>query len=63
MRISLPCLCGSQNMALSVVYSQCHGERRFDNSILRTFQGIQYVLLSQDYLTETSSFFFLLYTS
>ena len=34
----------------AVVYSHCHGERRFGDSIRGEFQGIRYMLVSGDYL-------------
>ncbi len=34
----------------AVVYSHCHGERRFGDSIRGTFHGISYMLVSGDYL-------------
>ncbi len=34
----------------AVVYSHCHGERRFGDSIHGEFQGIRYMLVSGDYL-------------
>lgn len=34
----------------SVVYSHCHGEQRFGDSIRGTFHGISYFLVSGDYL-------------
>ena len=34
----------------AVVYSHCHGERRFADSIQGTFHGIRYMLVSGDYL-------------
>lgn len=34
----------------AVVYSHCHGERRFGDSIRGTFHGIPYLLVSGDYL-------------
>ena len=34
----------------SVVYSHCHGEQRFGDSIQGTFHGISYYLVSGDYL-------------
>lgn len=34
----------------AVVYSHCHGERRFGDSIRGTFHGIPYMLVSGDYL-------------
>ncbi len=36
--------------ALAVVYSHCHGESRFGDSIRGDFHGIQYMLVSGDYL-------------
>ena len=36
--------------ALAVVYSHCHGERRFGDSIRGTFHGVRYLLVSGDYL-------------
>ena len=33
-----------------VVYSHCHGESRFGDSIRGGFQGIRYLLVSGDYL-------------
>lgn len=36
--------------AEAVVYSHCHGERRFSDSIRGEFQGIRYMLVSGDYL-------------
>ena len=36
--------------ASAVVYSHCHGERRFGDSIRGEFQGIRYMLVSGDYL-------------
>ena len=36
--------------AAAVVYSHCHGESRFGDSIRGTFQGIPYLLVSGDYL-------------
>ena len=34
----------------AVVYSHCHGEQRFGDSIRGTFHGIRYLLVSGDYL-------------
>ena len=34
----------------AVVYSHCHGESRFGDSIRGTFHGIRYMLVSGDYL-------------
>ena len=34
----------------AVVYSHCHGERRFGDSIRGEYQGIRYLLVSGDYL-------------
>lgn len=34
----------------AVVYSHCHGERRFGDSIRGTFHGISYMLVSGNYL-------------
>ena len=34
----------------AVVYSHCHGERRFGDSIRGPFHGISYMLVSGDYL-------------
>ena len=34
----------------AVVYSHCHGESRFGDSILGEFHGIRYMLVSGDYL-------------
>ena len=34
----------------AVVYSHCHGARRFGDSIRGTFHGIEYLLVSGDYL-------------
>ncbi len=34
----------------AVVYSHCHGEARFGDSIRGTFHGIRYMLVSGDYL-------------
>ena len=34
----------------AVVYSHCHGESRFGDSIRGTFRGINYMLVSGDYL-------------
>ncbi len=34
----------------AVVYSHCHGERRFGDSIRGEFHGVQYMLVSGDYL-------------
>ena len=34
----------------AVVYSHCHGERRFGDSIRGIYQGINYMLVSGDYL-------------
>lgn len=34
----------------AVVYSHCHGEQRFGDSIRGTFHGIRYILVSGDYL-------------
>lgn len=34
----------------AVVYSHCHGARRFGDSIRGTFHGIRYLLVSGDYL-------------
>ena len=34
----------------AVVYSHCHGESRFGDSIRGSFQGIRYLLVSGDYL-------------
>ena len=34
----------------AVVYSHCHGESRFGDSIRGNFQGISYMLVSGDYL-------------
>ena len=34
----------------AVVYSHCHGESRFDDSIRGEFHGIRYMLVSGDYL-------------
>lgn len=36
--------------AAAVVYSHCHGERRFGDSIRGNFHGIEYLLVSGDYL-------------
>lgn len=36
--------------AKAVVYSHCHGESRFGDSIRGDFQGIRYMLVSGDYL-------------
>lgn len=36
--------------ASAVVYSHCHGEHRFGDSIRGEFQGIRYMLVSGDYL-------------
>ena len=36
--------------AEAVVYSHCHGESRFGDSIRGDFQGIRYMLVSGDYL-------------
>ncbi len=36
--------------AAAVVYSHCHGERRFGDSIRGSFHGIDYFLVSGDYL-------------
>lgn len=36
--------------ATAVVYSHCHGESRFHDSIQGTFHGITYMLVSGDYL-------------
>lgn len=36
--------------AEAVVYSHCHGESRFGDSIRGRFQGIRYMLVSGDYL-------------
>lgn len=33
-----------------VVYSHCHGERRFEDSIRGMFHGVNYMLVSGDYL-------------
>ncbi len=35
---------------LAVVYSHCHGESRFGDSIRGTFHGVRYLLVSGDYL-------------
>ena len=34
----------------AVVYSHCHGESRFGDSIRGKFHGIEYMLVSGDYL-------------
>ena len=34
----------------TVVYSHCHGEKRFNDSIRGKFHGINYMLVSGDYL-------------
>ena len=34
----------------AVVYSHCHGERRFGDSIRGSFHGVEYMLVSGDYL-------------
>ena len=34
----------------AVVYSHCHGERRFGDSIRGIYRGINYMLVSGDYL-------------
>ena len=34
----------------TVVYSHCHGEKRFNDSIRGKFHGINYILVSGDYL-------------
>ena len=34
----------------AVVYSHCHGERRFGDSIRGDFRGIRYMLVSGDFL-------------
>ncbi len=34
----------------AVVYSHCHGEQRFGDSVRGEFQGIRYMLVSGDYL-------------
>ena len=34
----------------TVVYSHCHGERRFGDSIRGEFHGISYMLVSGDFL-------------
>lgn len=34
----------------TVVYSHCHGEQRFGDSLRGTFHGIRYMLVSGDYL-------------
>ncbi|MGI6012459.1 MAG: metallophosphoesterase [Ruminococcus sp.] len=39
-----------ENGVSAVVYSHCHGERRFGDSIRGEFQGIRYMLVSGDYL-------------
>ena len=36
--------------AEAVVYSHCHGEQRFGDSIRGNFRGIRYMLVSGDYL-------------
>ncbi len=36
--------------AAAVVYSHCHGESRFGDSIRGMFQGVHYMLVSGDYL-------------
>ena len=36
--------------AAAVVYSHCHGERRFGDSVRGEFHGIRYLLVSGDYL-------------
>ena len=36
--------------ATAVVYSHCHGEQRFEDSIRGSFHGINYMLVSGDYL-------------
>ncbi len=36
--------------ATAVVYSHCHGEQRFGDSIRGSFHGINYMLVSGDYL-------------
>ena len=39
----------------AVVYSHCHGESRFGDSIRGNFQGISYMLVSGDYLNFHSA--------
>ena len=36
--------------ASAVVYSHCHGEQRFADSIRGEFQGVRYILVSGDFL-------------
>ena len=36
--------------AEAVVYSHCHGERRYGDSIRGTYHGVRYMLVSGDYL-------------
>ena len=36
--------------AMAVVYSHCHGESRFGDSIRGSFHGVRYLLVSGDYL-------------
>ena len=36
--------------AQQVIYAHCHGESRFHDSILGTYHGIPYSLVSGDYL-------------
>lgn len=39
-----------ENRVSAVVYSHCHGESRFGDSLRGEYQGIQYFLVSGDYL-------------
>lgn len=39
-----------ENQVETVVYSHCHGESRFGDSIRGSFHGIRYLLVSGDYL-------------
>lgn len=39
-----------ENHVTAVVYSHCHGETRFGDSIRGSFHGVQYMLVSGDYL-------------